>query len=61
MFMVFSILNVCLITVYDNEDIQNKLKNNWTYKVNQGKPLLPIIGLVLNIGMIGFGAYRYFV
>jgi APA family basic amino acid/polyamine antiporter len=61
MFIVFSILNICLIRVYDNEEIQNKLKNNWTYKVNQGKPILPMLGLAVNLGMLGFGAYHHFV
>ena len=60
MFIIFSILNICLISVYNNEDIQNKLKNNWTYKVNQGKPILPIIALAVNLGMLGFGAYHHF-
>lgn len=60
MFIIFSILNICLISVYNNEDIQNKLKNNWTYKLNQGKPILPIIALAVNLGMLGFGAYHHF-
>ena len=60
MFIVFSVLSYCLIIVYDKDDIQDKLKNNWTYKINQGKPILPILGLGLNLGMLGFGAYHHF-
>ena len=52
MFIVFILLNTGLITVYQDETVQDKLKDGWTYKFNQGKPILPTIGLVLSIGML---------
>ena len=58
-FMIFCILNICLIYVYDNEQIQSKLKKNWTYTINQGKPILPILGLCISLGMLVFGAYHH--
>lgn len=55
MFIVFILLNISLITVYQDEKVQDKLKDGWTYKFNQGKPILPIIGLFISIGMLIFG------
>tara|TARA_X000001036_G_C20692242_1_gene809794 strand:+ start:2452 stop:3669 length:1218 start_codon:yes stop_codon:yes gene_type:complete len=59
MFMIFCILNICLIHVYEKDEIQSKLKKNWTYTINQGKPILPIMGLCISLGMLGFGAYHH--
>jgi APA family basic amino acid/polyamine antiporter len=61
MFFVFSILNICLIKVYTNPEIQEKLKNNWTYKINHGLPILPSIGLFINLALILFGVYHHLV
>lgn len=58
MFVVFIILNVCLIYVYQDKDIQSKLKGGWTYSINQGKPILPVLGLVLSVGILSFGLFR---
>ena len=55
MFLVFIILNVCLIYVYQDKDIQTKLKTGWTYSINQGKPILPVLGLILSIIILSFG------
>ena len=55
MFLVFIILNVCLIYVYQDKDIQTKLKAGWTYSINQGKPILPVLGLMLSIIILSFG------
>ena len=58
MFVVFIILNFCLIYVYQDKDIQSKLKGGWTYSINQGKPILPVLGLVLSVGILSFGLFR---
>ena len=55
MFLVFIILNVCLIYVYQDKDIQSKLKTGWTHPINQGKPILPVLGLILSIIILSFG------
>ena len=58
MFVVFIILNFCLIYVYQDKDIQSKLKGGWTYSINQGKPILPVLGLVLSVGILSFGLFH---
>ena len=58
MFVVFIVLNYCLIYVYQDKDIQSKLKGGWTYSINQGKPILPVLGLVLSVGILSFGLFH---
>jgi len=55
MFFVFIILNSCLIYVYQDKDIQAKLKGGWTYPINQGKPILPVLGLIVSVVLLSFG------
>ncbi len=54
-FFVFIILNSCLIYVYQDKDIQSKLKGGWTYPINQGKPILPVLGLIVSVVLLSFG------
>ena len=57
--LIFIILNYSLIHAYQDEKVQEKLKGRWTHSINQGKPILPIMGLCISLGMLGFGAYHH--
>ena len=58
LFVVFIILNYCLIQAYQDENVREKLKNGWTYPINQGKPILPSIGLGISIIMLLISIYH---
>tara|TARA_B100001758_G_C18416506_1_gene620298 strand:+ start:5374 stop:6588 length:1215 start_codon:yes stop_codon:yes gene_type:complete len=58
MFIIFAILNIGLIMVYYNEEVKSKLKNSWTYYINQGNPILPSAGLLISLGMLLFGLHQ---
>lgn len=60
LFIVFIIVNICLIMLYNNEDKREKLKKSWTHGINQGKPILPTLGLLASLAMIIFGFHDVF-
>ena len=37
LFVIFIILNYCLIHAYQDEKVREKLKGGWTHPINQGK------------------------
>ena len=57
-FMLFAIVNACLIKAYYNDKTNSILKNSWTNPINQGKPILPTISLLLSLGIIVFGCFQ---
>ena len=58
LFVIFIILNYCLIHAYQDEKVREKLKGGWTYPINQGKPILPVLGLGISIVMLVFGIFH---
>ena len=58
LFMLFAIVNACLIKAYYNNKTNAKLKTSWTNPINQGKPILPTISLLISLGILGFGCFQ---
>ena len=58
LFVIFIILNYCLIHAYQDEKVREKLKGGWTHPINQGKPILPVIGLSISIIMLVFSIFH---
>ncbi len=56
--LIFIILNYSLIHAYQDEKVQEKLKGRWTHSINQGKPILPVIGLSISIVMLVFSIFH---
>ena len=60
LFVMFVIVNICLIMIYNKGDKQEELKKSWTHHINKGKPILPTLGLITSLGMLIFGFHDVF-